>query len=345
MKKPLLFVAIVFLSFITKAQKLDDFGRIVLNTYLPQTGELSASAHQLLSTKLDQIATNYGMGGSQVNPRFVITAIVNVGTKDIISGPPQMIAQNLEVSIIIGDALTKTIYSNTILNLKGVGTNETKAFMQAFKRINPRNKQIENLITEAKEEIVAYYNTQCDFIIKDAQTLVNQGKYDEAIYNLSLVPEVCQECYFKSLDSLSSIYQQKIDNDGFTKFNQAKMAWAGSQNEKGAEKTANILSTIHTQSSCQPQVKQLVNQINGKLKADEKSRWVFKMKQYDDKILKEKEQMRIAENKSIRDDEYREKQAGRNLELDKLKVNAYREVATEFAKNQPKEINYHKSLF
>ena len=34
-----------------------------------------------------------------------------------------------------------------------------------------------------------------------------------------------------------------------------------------------------------------------------------------------------------------------NFELDKLKVNSYREVAVEYARNQPKSITYNKSLF
>ena len=76
------------------------------------------------------------------------------------------------------------------------------------------------------------------------------------------------------------------------------------------------------------------------------------MKQYEDNVAKEKEKMRVAEEKSERDDVYREnqsqrdaefneKQAGRNLELDKLKVNAYREIAITYAKNQPKTVTYN----
>ena len=77
---------------------------------------------------------------------------------------------------------------------------------------------------------------------------------------------------------------------------------------------------------------------------------------YDDKIAQVKEETRIAEDKSIRDDDFREveaqrddqyrnKQSDRNFELDKLKVNSYREVAVEYARNQPKSITYNKSLF
>lgn len=81
------------------------------------------------------------MGGSETNPRFIITAAVNLGTKDIIAGPPQMIAQNLDITMFVGDALTNTIFSNTTLSLKGVGTNENKAFIEAFKTINPKTKK------------------------------------------------------------------------------------------------------------------------------------------------------------------------------------------------------------
>lgn len=35
------------------------------------------------------------------------------------------------------------------------------------------------------------------------------------------------------------------------------------------------------------------------------------------------------------------RQARRNLELDKICVNAYREVAVEYEKKQPKTINYN----
>jgi hypothetical protein len=281
------------------------------------------------------------MGGSQVNPRFIITANVNVGTKDIIAGPPQMIAQNIDITLFVGDALTNTIFSNVTLSLKGVGTNENKAFIEAFKTINPKNKEVVAFLEEGKKKIISYYTTQCDFIIKDAQTLVKQEKYDEAIYQLALVPEVCQECYFKCLDTLSSIYQQKIDNDCKVKLNDAKVTWTAAQNTNGAENAGDILSTINPMSSCQNEVTTLIKAIDAKLKADEKARWAFKMKQYADKIAAQNEQIRIAEEKGQRDDTYRENQSARNYELDKISSNNAREIAVEHAKNQPKTVTYN----
>ena len=131
--------------------------------------------------------------------------------------------------------------------------------------------------------------------------------------------------------------------------------------QRDRETRVDLLKGIPTiESNWSPEIKSKINAeidafiktIDAKLKADEKARWQFKMKQYADKIAAQKEQVRIAEAKSIRDDEYREnqsqrdaeyreKQAVRNSELDKIRVSAYRDVAVEYAKNQPKTINYN----
>lgn len=335
-----------------EAPKLDDFGRIVLNTYLSDQIKIPMEAKAQLENKLSQIGSNYGMGGSSVNPRFIITANVAVGTKDIIPGPPQMIAQNLDITLYIGDAIENKVFANTIISVKGVGTNENKAFIDAIKKLNPKHKDIASFIEEGKAKIVTYYSTQCDFIIKDAKTLVKQGKFDEAIYKLSLVPEVCQTCYFKCLDTLTSVFQQKIDTDCKTKLTEAKTTWATAQNPAGAEKAGDILSTINPIAACQKEVDTFIKSIAAKLKADEKAKWEFQMKQYADNVAKEKEQVRIAEDKGKRDDTYREnqsqrdavlqeKQSSRNFELDKIRADSYREIAVEQAKNQPRTLPYN----
>ena len=352
MKKIIVILFLTFVAINTNAQvKLDDFGRVVLNTYLPDNIAIPPEAKNLILTKITQITSNNGMGGSQANPRFVITANVNVGTKDIIAGPPQMISQNIDITFFVGDAVTNTIFSNITLSLKGVGTNENKAFIDALKTINPKNKELLAFLEEGKTKIINYYSTNCDFIIKDAQALVKQEKYDEAIYQLSLIPDVCKDCYFKCLDTLTQIYQQKIDADCKVKFNEAKVTWTAAQTPNGAEKAGDILSAINPMANCQKDVTAFIKVIDAKLKADEKARWQFKMKQYADKIVMQKEQLRIAEEKGKRDDTYREnqsqrdvilqeKQSSRNYELDKIRINSYREVAIEIAKNQPKSVTY-----
>lgn len=317
MKKILSISIFTFLSIIGYTQvQLDDFGRIILNSHISEKLELSTEVKNTLLTKLDQISSANGMGGSQINPRFIITANLTIGTKDIIAGPPQMLAQNLELTLFIGDAITNTIFSTISLSLKGVGTNENKAYIDAFKNINPKNKEVVAFLEEGKTKIINYYSTNCDFILKDAQALTKQEKYDEAIYKLSLVPDVCKECYFKCLDTLTAIYQKKIDADCKIKLNQAKSLWAAQQTPIGAEKAGDILSTINPMASCQGEIDSFIKTIDTKLKADEKARCEFKIKQYKDSV-----------------------------ELEKTKVNAYRDVAIEFARNQPRTVTYNNIIW
>ena len=350
-------------QFVYAQVKLDDFGRIIVNTYLPENTEIPSEAYAMLSSKLSQVTTLNGLGGSQANQRFIITARVDIGTKDIIAGPPQMLSQDLEITLIIGDALTETKFSAFTMSLKGVGTNETKSFIDAFKNINPKNKELILFLEQGKQRIIDYYSSQCEIILNKAQNLVKQEKYDEAIYELTLVPEVCLDCHFKCLDTIVGIYQRKIDNQCKIKLAEAKATWLASQNSSGAEKVADMISVINPMSNCQDDVTLLTNTINAKLRADEMARWQHKMRQYADKVAAQKEQVRIAEEKSKRDDvfrenqaerdatfrenqsardaAYREKQSRRNHELDKIHSNNAREVALEFARNQPKTVTYN----
>ena len=296
MRKHLIIVFALFLfGFTARTQnspKLDNFGRIILNTYLPEQIDISADARKLLDTKLSQVTSNYGMGGSSVNPRFIITASINVGTKDIIAGPPQMIAQNLDITIFIGDAIENKIFGNITTTLKGVGTNKNKAFIDAIKKINPKNKVLASLIEEGKTKIITYFNTQCDFTITEAMTLKEQGKYEEAIYKLSIVPEVCQDCYFKSKDLLISVYENKIDADCEIRLNKARTEWSGQKNIDKAERVLDILSEINPSASCFNEVNLLTKEINDKLIADEKVRLELALKEYNDKLDLEKKTYR-----------------------------------------------------
>ncbi len=334
MKKLLFtFTAILTFSFSYGQISVNDFGRIVINSYLPEDIAIPAEAKKQLQSKLDQITSNYGIGGSQVNPRFIITASVNIGTKDIIAGPPQMIAQNLELTLFIGDSQTNTIFSNCALSIKGVGTNENKAFIEALKSVNPKNSTIKNFIEESKVKILQYYESNCPLIIKHAQSIAKQGKYDEAIYELSLVPNVCSTCYYQCLDTIGSYYQRQIDTDGLIMLKVAKAAWAASPNQDGAREVSQVIVNINPMASCQKQVEILIQSIEEKLKSDQAAEWKLKLKQYEDQVAMEKEKIRLAEEKSKRDATLQEQQSQRNHELDKMRVGAYQEIALAYAKS------------
>lgn len=206
---------VLLLSLPTYAQNdlgtIDDYGRITLTPVLPNNmGDMPSHAKNLLLSRLQQVASKNGLGGVAIQPQFIITATVAVISKDITSTAPPMVAMNMEIELYIIDYVNKTTFSSVTLNAKGVGKNDTKAYIQGIKRINPKSSKVRSFVKKGKNKIIEYYNTQCDVIIKEAQTLEKQDKYEEAIHKLITIPEVCQECYFKALDAIDPIYKKMI---------------------------------------------------------------------------------------------------------------------------------------
>ena len=298
-------ISIVLLLIVNKTiftqNKISDINRIVLNTFIPDQNEpLPEQAKVLLENKLSQIASNNGMGGSKVNPRFVLMANMAIISKDVVPGPPQMLAYNFEITFFIADAIEMKKFANTSIEIKGIGNNQNKAYIQAIKNINVKNKDISAFIEQGKNKIIDIYNTQCDFIIRDALSLSSKGEYDAAIYKLSIVPDVCEICYIKCMDTMQFIYQKKIDKECLLIMRESKTTWMANQNTMGAEKVAQIINSISPFSTCEPDVSILIKAIQNKLTADEKAKWDFKIQKHRDAVKLKNEALKIQDEENKR---------------------------------------------
>jgi hypothetical protein len=223
-----------------------------------------------------------------------------------------MIAQNIDITLFVGDAITNTIFSNTTLSLKGVGTNENKAFIEAFKTINPKNKDVLSFLEEGKNKIINYYTSNCDFIIKEASTLSDQFKFNEAIYKLMMVPNVCKECYFKAKDAATIIFNKKIESDCTEKLKEAKLIWAADPTEIGALKASAIMINIIPSDNCKTEINKLSIEIKNKLQLEQKKKYDFDMLEM---------QKRYNTEQKI--------------------IDAQKQIALEQARNQTKTITYN----
>ncbi|CAM3107800.1 hypothetical protein [Flavobacterium frigoris] len=262
------------------ANEPDDIGRITLAAFVPlQIDKIPDAARSLLVNKLSQIATQSGMGGTSSNERFIITANINILSKDLTPTAPPMTALTLEVTLYIGDGIEGTKFASTSINVKGVGENETKAYISALKGISPNNTSIQSFVENGKVKIIEYYNSKCDFIIKEAQALVSQNSYDEAIYRLTSVPTVCKGCYDKSMDAIAPIYQKQIDSDCKLKLAEATSIWSANQSVDGAYKVGEILSAIEPSASCFGEVKSLSNKIAARVKDLDAREWKYSLKE------------------------------------------------------------------
>lgn len=258
------------------AQKMSDTERLPLTVWIPDDIEaIPPTAADILQNKLIQIATQNGISGSTNLTRFIFTANIKLITKDITPTAPAMHAYTMNINMYIGDGIDGKAFASYSTTVKGVGENETKAYLSGIKNIKTSNPEYQRFIEEGKTKIIAYYNSQCDFIIKQAKTLASMNRFDEAIWNLSGVPDVCPDCWNKAQDAMAPIFKQMINYDCKQKIIQANNVWNAGQSWSAANDAGAILSTIDPNSSCVGEIKTLANKIEKRILDVDKREWKF----------------------------------------------------------------------
>jgi len=298
MKKYLILTVVALWSLLTvHAQnnlgKTDDLGRISLTPVVPeQMDGMPDNARSALENKLQQIATNNGLGGFDFQGRFILTSKIVLNTKDILPGPPPMHAYTMDVTFYIADAVMKTVFSTTNLTAKGVGTNENKAYINGISNINVNAPQFKNFIEKGKQKIVEYYNSKCDFIIKEALTMAATDRYQEAIFNLMSIPDVAKDCYHDAMDQVPPIYEKYINYLCNQDLAAAKAVWVANPNSEGANAVATYLADIYPDAACYGEAQKLIQEIRTKIRQDEKRDWNFMLKVWDDSVSLESQRIR-----------------------------------------------------
>ena len=289
--------------------KSNDAARITLAAFVPQQiDNMPDAARSMLANKLSQIVTQSGLGGSAFNQRFIITANINIMTKDITPTAPPMQAYTLDITLYIGDGIDGIKFASVSTTVKGVGESETKAYISALKNLKTTDPNYQSFIATGKTKIIEYYNSKCDFIIKEAQTLAVQNKCEEAIFKLTSVPEVCKDCYDKCMDAVAPIYKKQIDRECKMKFTEAGNIWAANQTVDAANEAGALLSTIEPSASCFGEIKALSIKIAARVKELDSRGWKYTLK----------EQAQESE-----------------------RIQAWRDVGVAYGNGQPKSITYN----
>lgn len=274
----ILFMLVMSMAAFTQTS---DEGRISIQAMMPD-GVIPAEASKNLVTRMQRMLVGNGYGDNGYVERFVLTAKMDVTNKDIVPSTPARVSEKMEVTFFVGDVVENKLYASCTVSLQGIGTNENKALISAFSKLNPNQKDFAEMLETAKGKIVDFYTNHCAEEISKARTMASVGNYDESISRMMAVPNVCADCYNQCQAAATSFYQQKIDAYGLQQLNKARNAWMKSQDADGAKEVAQYLNAISPYSSCYHDVEKLRKEVASKLKADELREWNFQQKQYED---------------------------------------------------------------
>ena len=306
--------------------------RVYISVIIPDNEEIPEEAARQLDQKLTQLLTDNGMASTDTGNRFAITPRVSVISKGIVPGPPSKVSMKLDLTFIIGDAEENKVFESVTVSTTGVGVNENKAFISAIKAIKPKMPELVSLLNNAKGKIIQYYRAKCDKIISDAAVEASRRNYEEAIYMLSQVPDLCDCAY--ECQSLMIEYNTALTNNTATELlNEAKARWAASPNSDGASAVADIITRIPANTPSQADIDDLVDEINTKIRNDEHKEWEFKMKQYNDSIAKQKRYEKAQLEQQRADNAMR-----------RQSIESARQIGLAYAQNRPKTIIYKKNV-
>lgn len=275
MKRNIIFVIGVLLVTVSHAQDISIRAQVV-------DEKISEEVARHLETKLQSALTANGYADNGYTERFVLTAKADITQKDISPTTPVRISEKMDITLMVGDVIENKIYATCTLSSAGIGINENKALINAFRNIKGDNPKIQKMLKAANTKIVDYYANHCAEILQRANALVAQQQYDEAIFMLCSIPNIKFDCFAKCQQRLGEVYQQKIDFDALRMIEQARNRWAANPNVAGANEVADIIGNINPHATNYHEVVALRSTIESKLQDEAKLEWDFKMQQYED---------------------------------------------------------------
>jgi hypothetical protein len=293
---------------------------IKLTPFVSNELNLPTSGLTLLKNKINSAITQIGIGGEGSNARFIIGPSVTEVSKNITSTAPPKHANTYNITMLVVDVVSETVFNTYTEEIKGVGDSEEKAFLSALRNLDLRNQSFVDFLLSAEDKIIKYYNDNCDAIITEAEAEASMRNFENAYALLSSVPSEAMEC-FTSVQGKKQEYFKASLNMACNELLLQMKAELGKFNDPSGAgfnpKAMDYYSLIDAQSECydeaQKEYKKYLAKLNPKAKRD----WEEKMKRYNDEL----EIIRMDKQASIDS-----LQQAREFEVTKAEIEARKQI-------------------
>jgi hypothetical protein len=284
---------------------------IKLTPFIPDYPDLGESGKQLLATRLNDAVSKIGFGGDGANPRFIIGPSINLLSKNVTSTSPTKYANTYEVSLMICDVSTETVFETYTFQVKGIGDSPAKAFISAFRDYSFDKDEFYQFLLNGQKKILSFYDQNCDFSLQEAEAQAKMRNFDAAFTILNNIPQEATSCYPKIFSKKTEYFQQSLNLNcqSLLASMKAEMGKANDPSASGFNEPAMAYyKLIDRQSSCYKEAESIYQSYLKKLNPKSKRDWENQMQQYQDKI-----------NKLQRDDQFRNDSSMANFEYLKHK--------------------------
>ncbi len=211
-----------------------------------------------LQSKMLRMVSNYGVAGEGYTDKFIIYPKFEIYDHKIVEGMKNVHVLDVELNLIIKEVKTGSVYSVFSQEITGDGYSKKEAINQSISQIKTRGDNIKTFLQTAKTKILDYYRANCDRLYDEANTMVRQKRYSEAIALLYPVPkQVGGDCYQKIQRKLDEAYDGYLNKTCEKNLVRAKAEI--SKNNKGT--ALEILGSIEVESNCHESAQELKSEI------------------------------------------------------------------------------------
>ena len=301
--KNIIYLIVLFSVLNIYSQNSNDIGKISLSIVMPENLEdLDESNLSNLETKILEIVNKTGLSGTGYNNNFVIYPKFAIYSSKISKGMQNITFIDCELSLFVKQVDNNMVFSTISKKLNGNGISKQEAISNAIDNLDSSEEPFSKFIEKGKIRIIQYYESKCADLIVQADGMAKRQSYEEALALLLSIPSEVS-CYSKVQAKSIEIYKNYQSYRCGALLQQAQSDAA--QNDYSSSLSS--LSQIDPSSKCGPAAKALMVKIEAKIDAANRQQFEATMMVYKDAV-----------------------------QLEKQRINAVRDIAVEYARNQPK---------
>lgn len=252
---------------------------IKLTVMVPADDDISVAMQRQIENKLVQMVTLNGIGGLGGDPRYVLAPVAELQKKEVTSTAPVRHLVKYNITFYVADIITGTVFSSESTDVTGVGDSDELAVIAAFNELNPKDAKFQKMLIDAKAKIISYYQEHGADFIKQAQLLIAQQEYGQAMAVLGSIPVEAEEFYPTAVKMMGDITPKYIAKECGLALSQMKAALGRPTDENGYNLEAmQYYALIPNNSECKAEADALANQYkldvaNSQAKKEETARF------------------------------------------------------------------------
>ena len=260
--------------------------------------ELSVNTARMLRSRILPAFTAEGIETSEVSSIAIKPELSFTNYQEAEGGMRNIHTSEVQINLICQNLITGTVFASRTFSLQGQGYSADDLVKNAFSQIKPNDENVRLFIHAAKRQILSYYSKNLRAILSRAQTFAQLHHYEEALSLLFSCPSTLTN-YNSVNAAINNIYKQYQRNECGNLLLQAQTEYSNGNYEACAE----ILKQIDITSPCATEAKTLCQRI---------------------KQSRDTEARRIIE--------LIENQAKREVDLEKQRIRAARDIAVAYYK-------------